>query len=85
MEIVLKSKPLKVVKILKKSKARMFENVEVGDILEISVPIKHVGRNNRASRTVDFEVLNLSKSPDRTYKTVNQLPSLLENLKLEEL
>lgn len=85
MEIVLKSKPLKVVKILKQSKARMFENVEVGDILQISVPVECVGTSRGRSYAVDILVENLSKVQDRTYKTFNELPRLLKNLKLEEM
>lgn len=85
MEIVLKSKPLKVVKILKQSKARMFENVEVGDILQISVPVECVGTSRGRSHAVDILVENLSKVQDRTYKTFNELPRLLKNLKLEEM
>jgi hypothetical protein len=86
MYILLKSNPLKVMKILKPSKARMFENVEIGDILQISVPIESVGSTTTGgSKTVDLEVLNLSKLPERTYKTMNQLPKILENFILEEI
>lgn len=85
MEITLKSRPLKVIEIVKGSKARMFENVEIGDILQITVPVREVGRTSRSSRTVDFEILNLSKPSERTYKTLNQLPNILKNFKLEEL
>lgn len=45
MNIILESKKLLVLDIKRKTKAKMFRDVKVGDILQLSVPIEYVGSN----------------------------------------
>lgn len=79
MDIIMKSSKYRVVNILKKSSAKMFEDIEAGDIIQFSVPIK----SSYSRATIKVE--NLSKPNNVAYKTFNQLPSILRSFKLDEL
>lgn len=76
MNIILESKKLLVLDIKRKTKAKMFRDVKVGDILQLSVPIEYVGSNRGRSYAVDIKVKNLN-SGQVAYKTFNQITSLL--------
>lgn len=86
MNIIMKSSKYEVVKIVNKTRAKMFKDIEVGDILSFSVPIKYAGTTSSgASNSVSIRVENESKEDNVVYKTFNQLPTILRNFELMEL
>ena len=84
MNIILESKKLLVLDIKRKTKAKMFRDVKVGDILQLSVPIEYVGSNRGRSYAVDIKVKNLN-SGQVAYKTFNQITSLLNCFEIKEI
>ena len=62
---------LEVIEIKKKTKAKVFENVEVGDIIKFSVPLKPVG-SNRGTYASYIKIHNITKD-EITSKSFNQL------------
>lgn len=81
--IYLKSDILVVTKINKKTKAKMFENLKVGDKIEFSVPIKYAGRNHGSYATY-IGVRNV-ETGEETSSSFNQLPTVLRAFEFEEL
>lgn len=81
----MKSPKYRVIRILKKTKAEMFGEIEAGDIIQFSVPIERAGSNRGSTYSTNIRVRNISKSADQlAFKTFNQLPSLIEYFELEE-
>lgn len=79
--IILESRILKVSKINKKTKAKMFENLKVGDQIQFSVPIKEAGRNKGTYATY-IKATNLGTG-ETAYNSFNQLPTLLDIFEFE--
>jgi len=75
MKITMSSKEYIVSDILKKTKAQMFEDIEVGDSLMFSVPIDYAG-GNRGTYATYIECCNVSKG-NVTHKSFNELPQIL--------
>lgn len=84
MSIIMKSAKYRVMNILKKTNAKMFKDIEAGDILQFSVPLGYAGTGTGGTYAVDIKVENLSKPGSVTYKTFNQLPTVLGSFNLEE-
>lgn len=74
--MILKSELLTVTKINRKTKAKMFEHLVVGDIIEFSVPIKEAGRNSGTYATY-IKATNI-KTGETTSSSFNQLPAVLK-------
>ncbi len=83
MEIVMKTK-VEVIEQIKPTKARMFENVEIGDVLEFSVPVHGVGVSRGRSYTVDIKIKNL-RNNEVTFSTFNQVGRTLKLFKFKEV
>jgi hypothetical protein len=81
MDIILKSDTITIIKINKKSKAKMFESLKVGDKIEFSVPVKAVGRNGGTYATY-IKVTNI-KTGESTSGSFNQLPVILKAFEFE--
>ena len=81
-DIILKSEKLIVTNILKKTKAKMFANIKIGDILEISIPMKYAGRNGKIGYASYLTIENKT-SGEIAHKSFNQLPMLLENFEFD--
>lgn len=81
MEIILKSEIVTVSKINKKTKAKMFENLKVGDQIEFSVPLKAAGRN-RGTYATYIMVKNI-KTGESTSSSFNQLPIIMSAFEFE--
>jgi len=79
--ISLKSDIITVTKILRKTKAKMFENLKVGDKIEFSVPIKHAG-SNRGTYATYIGVRNV-ETGEETSSSFNQLPTILHAFEFE--
>lgn len=85
MGIIMKSSRYRVISIVKKTGAYMFKDIQVGDVLEFSVPLEYAGSHKGISRTVSIKVANLRQANIASYKTFNQLPRLLSYFELEEM
>lgn len=83
--IKMMSPKYRVLKILKRTNAKMFKDIRVGDIIQFSVPIRRAGGNRGKSYSVDIEVENLSRESNTAYKTFNQLPKLLTSFEIEQV
>ncbi|HEY5561962.1 MAG TPA: hypothetical protein VIK72_09465 [Clostridiaceae bacterium] len=79
--IILKSDIITVTKINRKTKAKMFENLKVGDKIEFSVPIKHAG-SNRGTYATYIGVRNV-ETREETSISFNQLPTVLRAFEFE--
>ena len=81
--IVMKSSEYVVIRIKGKTQAEMFKDVEVGDKLQFSIPLKHAG-GSRGTHASYITAKNLTKN-SLTKRSFNQLPGLLERFELEEV
>ncbi len=72
-----------VKEIIKKSQAKMFKNLNVGDSVEFRLDIKHIGTGSKGRTYASgIKIINV-KSNELTIKTLNELPKILENFKFE--
>ena len=81
MDIFMKSEILTVYKINKKTQAKMFRDLKIGDQILLSVPVKRAGRN-RGTYSTDIKIENLNTG-ECTYKTFNTICSILNNFEFE--
>ena len=66
-------------KITRKTKSEFFKTVMVGDILDLSTPVLHMGRGFRGNvYATNILVINRT-SGTKVYKTLSELSSLLDN------
>lgn len=80
MAIVLQSGNLVVEKVLKKTKAKMFKDLKVGDKIQISVPVKVPGVNRRTHATY-LTVINTNNG-EYACKSFNELTPILDCFEL---
>jgi hypothetical protein len=76
--IPLISQQYKVTAIKAKTKAHVFEHVEVGDILEFQMFMSHSGRGRSGTYASDVLTINVTKNGMQTYKTQSQLSNILD-------
>ena len=79
--IILKSDIITVTKINRRTKAKMFENLKVGDEIEFCVPIKHAG-SNRGTYATYIGIRNVGTG-EETFSSFNQLPTVLRAFEFE--
>lgn len=80
--IILESKILRIDKILKKSSAKMFADLKVGDTVKFSVDLKRAGRNGGSYATyIKAEHL---ESGNTNYSSFNQMSSIISRFEFEE-
>lgn len=82
-DLTMKSNIVRVSKIVKKTRAKMFEDFQVGDEIRLSVEAETVGGNRGRSYAVDVLIENITQNR-RAYKTFNQL-SVLNNFEFEDV
>ena len=70
--------------ILNPTKATMFKNCKVGDVLKLTLPIKPAGRGCRSSY-VNYIVITNERTLEKTKKSFNQIGYLFDNFVFEEL
>lgn len=74
----------KVIEIKKKTKAEMFQDVQVGDTINFSVPIDSVGSRRGRSYAVSIHCVN-----ERTHKwcnkTFNEMGRIMDLFSFEEI
>lgn len=79
--IILTSDIITIIKINRKTKAKMFENLKVGDKIKFSVPLERAGRN-RGTYATYIEIKNI-ETDESTYSSFNQLPTILNAFEFE--
>lgn len=81
--IKMKSEKYEVIKIKKRTQAKVFKNVEPGDIVQFSIGIERAGSNSGTYASyITFE--NLTKK-ETARKSFNEMPKLIENFELAEM
>lgn len=80
--IEMKSRKQRVIRVIKKTQAQMFKNIEPGDVLLFSIGIENAGGGYRGTHASYIKVENVTKG-ESSYKSFNQLPTLLKNFELE--
>jgi len=79
--IILKSSVQIVTKINRKTKAKLFKDLNVGDKIEFSVLIKRAG-SNRGTYATYIEIRNID-TDEYTFSSFNQLPSILDTFEFK--
>ena len=74
--IILSSPAITITNIKRKTKAKMFCNLEIGDRIHFSVPLKYAGRN-RGTYATYITITNL-ETGEQTQSSFNQLPKVLD-------
>lgn len=81
-QIMMASKRYRVLRLLKKTQASGFKNIEAGDIIQFSVPLI----KDHYSSSRDFvKTTILTKNNISMEKTINQIQVVLESFELEEI
>ena len=81
--IVMESKTLKISKILKKSSAKMFSDLKVGDTVKFSVDLKRAGCGGGTYATyIKAEHL---ESGNTNHSSFNQMSSIISRFEFEEV
>lgn len=75
---------VEIKEIVKATKAEMFKNCKVGDVLRLTLPIKPSGRGYRSSYVSYIEITN-ERTLEKTGKSLNQIPYVFDNFVLVEL
>lgn len=83
MDIIMISKHYVVEEVKSKTKAKMFENLQVGDVVQFSIPLKSAGRN-RGTYASYIKCENVN-SGEVSYNSFNQIGMRLGNFKLKEV
>ena len=83
-EIVLKSGILEVTKINRRTKAKMFENLKVGDQIKLSIEVVSAGKGRSGTYASYIEAVNI-KTNEKTYSSFNQIPVPLRAFEFKEV
>ena len=81
MDIILQSKILEIVEVKKKTKAKMFANLKIGDKIQLSIPVESAGRNGGTYASY-IKAQNMA-TEECSYNSFNQLPSILKNFEFK--
>jgi hypothetical protein len=83
MYIELSSGLLKVIAVHKKTNAEVFKNLQVGDVIKMSIPVKPVGtRGSRSGTYAPNIAIRNMKTGEEGVKTFNQM-KMLDNFDFE--
>lgn len=76
----------KVIEVKKKTKAEMFKNVQVGDVINFSVALASVGsrRGRKSSYAVNICCVN-ERTGERCFKTFNEVGRIIDLFSFEEI
>lgn len=81
---VMETKPLKIKRIIKKTKAIGFEKLKIGDVIRVSTILKSVGNTSKgASRPTYFYVKVNEGRPIKTTRTYKTISSCLDCFEFE--
>jgi hypothetical protein len=82
MNIPMTSNVFKIIKINKKSSARMFEDLSVGDEIIFTIEIEHLGTSRGRTYAPYIKIENI-KTKEYTLKSFNQITSILSCFELQ--
>lgn len=74
----------KVTEIKKKTKMKMFENIQVGDIVNFSVILDSVGSRRGRSYAVNICCMN-ERTEEYCFKTFNEVGRVIDLFSFEEI
>ena len=80
--ILLKSQIYTVSKILKKTKAKMFTDLNIGDKIIFSIPIKRAGIGSRGNSYTSYITITNLNTDDTTQESFNQIGNRLDCFEL---
>lgn len=80
MDISMKSEVLEVVKVIKKTKAKMFKDLKVGSRIQLSIPVKYAG-GNRGTYASYITIRNLDNN-ECAFKSFNEV-GILDNFEFK--
>ena len=82
--IVLSSGTLRVKKLLKKTSAKIFKDLKVGDTVEFTVKLQRAGssRGRTYSTYIQFKNLN---NDETSFNSFNQIANILDKFEFEEV
>lgn len=75
---------VEIKEILKPTKAKMFKDCKVGDVLRLTLPIKPTGRGYNSSYATYIAITN-ERTLEKTGKSLNEIPYVFDNFVFEEL
>lgn len=81
MEIMMTSERYRVMEIKKKTNAKMFKNIQLGDVITFKTPVKRAGGFRGTNAT--WITTTLERTNETAFKTFNELPEILKNFTLE--
>ena len=82
--IVMESKTLRISKILKKSSAKMFSDLKVGDTVKFSVDLKRAGCGISSTYATYIKAEHL-ESGNTNHSSFNQMSSIISRFEFEEV
>jgi len=84
-QIIMKSKNIKIVKILRKTKASMFKDLKENDIITFELSLKRAGRSWDTGTYASYIKITNITTCEYVYKSSNQLSNILNAFELEEV
>lgn len=81
MDIIMKSEKLEIIDIVKKTSAKMFKDLKIGSVIQLSIPVKVAG-GNKGTYASYITVENIDTG-EKTGKSFNELPKLLDCFKFK--
>lgn len=75
--IILTSKILTIIEIKKETKAYMFKDLNIGDSIQLSIPVKKAG-SNRSTYASYIKIENV-RTGGFTHKSFNEIEKILNN------
>lgn len=83
-ELYLKSPKLKVVKVLKQTKAQGFKELKIGDTFQLRIEVRYLGRN-RGTYACYFDIAINGNDFIETSHSFNTITKYLDCFELEEV
>lgn len=83
-DIILTSGELVVSEIIRKTTAKLFKDLVVGDKIKLSVILKPAGTNRGQTYSTYIKVENLNNG-EKVFNSFNQLPKLIDCFKFKKL
>jgi len=84
MDIIMSTGKLRVTEIVGKTRARLFGNLKVGDVIEITSKVASVGSSRGRSYSVSLRVEHL-RTGNVKYFTYNEIGNYITNFNFEKV
>lgn len=83
-DIILTSGELVISEVVRKTTAKLFRDLKVGDRISLSVTLKPAGSNRGQTYSTYIKAENLSNN-EKALNSFNQLPKLMDCFKFEKV